>query len=653
NLISDQASQVIVVLRGITTGSPDSNTVGVYIDDTPFGNSTAFGFGALTTPDLDPGLLQRIEVLRGPQGTLFGASSMGGLIRYITLQPSLTQFGGRAEVDGSAVDGGSQGYGVHAMVGGPLMKDTLGFSLSGFYRVDPGYIDNPYLGLKNVNETHVDGGRLAFLWMPTSKLSVEVSSLIHDSYSIGSSDEDVSADLTPLYGELKQLRYVEEPFRVRDRLYNATVDYDLGWAKLTSITSYQTTADLYQVDQTPTFSALFESILPGVTNLGLRGRALINRDKVTEELRIASPSSKRLEWQGGVFFTRENSDIVLGISPFNSVTGQPMPLGVNLYLADTRAPYTEYAAFGDVTYHFTPKFDIIAGIRYAHNEVKYNQLGTGLLFGGTSVSVGRSTDHSVTFLFSPKYQINADNMVYVRIASGYRPGGPNSVSFGTPATKPFQPDTLTNYEIGYKAALLQHRMTLELSAFDIEWKNIQVTENLSGGGAIGNGGGARSAGFEAAGAWMPVHGLNLAANLAYTHAYLTIDAPGIGGNAGDELPDTPRFSANLSGDYDFPITDTVGGFVGASFRYQGDRRTLFVAGTPPGLGRPVMPAYETVDLRAGINRGGLEVEAYVKNLNNSHGLNTVTSLNFDGFSPPLTSAVIQPRTFGISVSDRF
>jgi len=653
NLISDQAGQVIVILRGITTGSPDSNTVGLYIDDTPFGSSTAFGFGALTTPDLDPGLLQRIEVLRGPQGTLFGASSMGGLIRYVTVQPSLTQFGGRVGVDGSAIVGGGQGYGVHALLGGPLIKDALGFTLSGYDRLDPGYIDNPYLGSKNVNSTHVDGGRLALLWRPTEKLSVAVSSLIQDSNSNASSDEDLSAALTPIYGSLKQLRYVDELFNVHNRLYNATVDYDLGWAKLTSIASYQTTADVYQVDQTQTFSALFESLLPGVTNLGLRGHALINRDKVTEELRITSPSSDRLEWQGGLFFTRENSDIVLGISPFNSLTSQPMPLGVNLYLADTRAPYTEYAAFGDVTYHFTSKFDIIAGVRYAKNRVQYHQLGTGLLFDGTTISVGTSADQSVTFLFSPKYQINADNMVYTRIASGYRPGGPNSVSFGTPAAKAFGPDTLTNYEIGYKAALLQHKMTLELSAFDIEWRHIQVTENLSGGGQIGNAGRARSAGFEADGTWTPVHGLNLSANLAYTHAYLAISAPGIGGNAGDELPDVPRFSANLSGDYDFPITNAVRGFVGASFRYQGDRLTLFVTGTPAGYQRPDMPAYETVDLRAGVNRGGVELEVYVKNLNDSHGLNTVTSLNFDGFSAPLTSAVIQPRTFGISISDKF
>jgi outer membrane receptor protein involved in Fe transport len=539
------------------------------------------------------------------------------------------------------------------MVGGPLIKDALGFTLSGFDRRDPGYIDNPYLGLKNANSTQVDGGRLALLWKPTDRLSVEVSALFQDSYSNVTSDEDLSAGLTPLYGDLEQLRYVVEPFRVRNRLYNATVDYDLGWAKFTSITSYQTAADLFGVDLTQTFGALFESILPGVTNLGLSGVAHIDHNKVTEELRIASAGSHRLEWQGGVFFTHENSDILIGFAPFNSLTGQPMPLGVNLYRADTNAPYTEYAAFGDVTYHFTTKFDVIAGLRFAHNDTKYHQLGTGLLFGGETVSVGTSTDQSATFLFSPKYQINADNMVYMRIASGYRPGGPNAVTFGTPPTKAFGPDTLINYEIGYKAALLQHKMTLELSVFDIEWQNIQVTEDQAQGGAIGNGGGARSAGFEAAGAWTPVRGLNLSANLAYTHAYLTVSAPGIGGNAGDELPDVPRFSANLSGDYDFPITDSVGGFVGASFHYQGDRRTLFVTGTPPGFGRPVMPAYQTVDLRAGINRGGLELEVYVKNLNDSHGLNNVTSLNSDGFSEPLTGAVIQPRTFGISLSDKF
>lgn len=655
NLLSEREGETQIILRGVTTGIEVGATTAVYIDDSPFGSSTSYALGGQLTPDLDPGELQRVEVLRGPQGTLYGASSLGGLVKYVTTAPSLDRYGGRIEADASAVDGGGAGYGGRLMLNAPIVKDVLGLTISGFDRRDPGYIDNLVNGDKNINAANVDGGRAALLWKPTDRFSLTLSALFHDSFSHATSDEDLDANLRPVDGGLKQVRYTNESFNVRDRLFSANASYDLGWATVTSITSYQKESLFWAYDETQTYGPYLENAL-SLTDLGVVTDQYIRQSKTTEELRIASPNNARLEWQAGFFFTHEDSHRDEYIDPFDTASGQPLNLGFTLGYAGLFSRYTEYAGFGDVTYHFTPHFDLQAGLRYAANEQHYVQPADGLLLGGASVVKADSSDSSTTFLVAPRYKFNQNEMVYVRIASGYRPGGPNAVTLnlqqaGVPAV--FKPDTLTNYEVGYKAAFPSADATLQLSAFDIEWNDIQVLELIQGISALGNGAGARSAGLEAAATWRPLAGLNLSANLAYTDAYLTSDAPGVGGHKGDELPEVPRTSVNLSGDYDFPITGALDGFVGMTVRYQGDRRSEFVSTAPANYVRPTMKAYETVDLRAGVSRGGLELEVFVKNLNNSHGLNRLSSLALDGYSTPLTASVIQPRTFGISLSDKF
>ncbi len=154
------------MIRGITTGTLSNPTVGITIDDIPFGSSSAYGYGSLLIPDLDPADLARVEVLRGPQGTLYGAASLGGLVKFVTADPTLDQISGRAEADFNSVQHGSQGYGVRGEVSLPLVTDKLGISISGFKRQDPGFIDDVTDGRQNVNQVNVRGGRLSVLWKP-------------------------------------------------------------------------------------------------------------------------------------------------------------------------------------------------------------------------------------------------------------------------------------------------------------------------------------------------------------------------------------------------------------------------------------------------------------------------------------------------------
>ena len=658
NVTGTEAGQTVVIMRGITTGFGYAipATTSTYIDEVPYGSSTAAAYGSVATLDLDPGSLQRVEVLRGPQGTLYGASSLGGLIKYVTTPPSLTHFSGRAELAGTDIDGGGEGYTVRALVDGPLVADKLGMTLSAFERHDPGYISDPFRNRKNENASRTEGGRVAFLWQATDQLSVKFAALVQNTLTNGTSAVDLNSDLTPIYGKYQQVRYGNAIWDFRNKLYSLTVNYDFGWATLSSITGYAQRNAMLDIDFTNKFGGLLSGIL-NVPNLAVYDDITLNNDKTTQEIRLASPSGGAFEWLGGVFYTHEHSVKPEAFAnPYNYLTGVVTPVPDGIFTDTLYDSYSEIAGYADLTYHVTSDFKILGGVRYSNDKETSITPFSGILFGPPTTDIGSSSDNSVTYLVSPSYNLNTDNMVYVRVASGFRPGGPTGVSAsnliqGAPET--YAPDKLTNYELGYKAIFPQAQMTLDLSAFDIEWKHIQLLQNVSGFVVTANGSDARSTGMELAWMWRPITGLNLSATADYTHAYLTSDAPGIGGKAGDELPDTPQFSANVAADYDFPITAELDGFAGVDYQYEGERQIDFIAHKPPGFVTPIMPGYSMVDLRAGLNRGNYSIEAYVKNIGNAYGMMQLVSQVRNGYGPPLAASVIAPRTFGLSITAQF
>jgi iron complex outermembrane recepter protein len=657
NLISSEPGETSIVIRGITTGygAAIAATTSTYIDDSPFGSSTANALGSLTTIDLDPATLQSVEVLRGPQGTLYGASAMGGLIKYITIPPSLTSYSARVELNGSSVDGGGQGFGVRGMWNGPLVPGKLGLTANAFDRRDPGYINDPNGNQKNVNGLHVSGGRVAVLWQPADRFSAELSALVQDSSTGATSDVDVNSDLTPIYGKYEQFRYATQNWDLDSALYSLRAKYDFGWAALTSISSYQRQTARQGLDFTPRFGPLLSSII-GVPNLGVVDHVSLDDHKITQEIRLASPSTNRLEWLAGLFFTHEKSVQPEVMTGFTLPNALPVPQLQPLFVDPNHDSYKEYAGYGDLTFHFTSKAQVLAGIRVTSDAEDNVTPFSGLFNGPPAIAITSTSSRSTTYLFSPSYSFDSHQMVYIRVASGFRPGGPTgltttSVYAGAPAT--YGPDTLTNYELGYKAGFPRQRMTVDVSAFDIEWKKVQVLSEVQGFIITGNGAAARSSGLEFAWTWKPIAGLSWSANAAYTHAYLTTDAPGIGGRAGDDLPDVPQFSANVAVDYDFPVTSLINGFVGGNFMYMGSRVSDFVADLPAGMNRAVMPAYRTLNLRTGVNYGDLTAAVYVRNATDAYGLTRLYGETIDAYSPPLAAAVIQPRTFGVSISYRF
>ncbi|HEX4713212.1 TonB-dependent receptor [Phenylobacterium sp.] len=645
NLISSQPGASRLVLRGINAGGV-SATIGTYVDETPYGSVTGLANGAVLAPDLDTFDMQRVEVLRGPQGTLYGASSLGGLLKFVTNAPDPSRFAAKIEADADDTESGSVGGSVKGMINVPL-GDKAAIRASGYDRDQPGYIDDPLRHAKNVDSARYSGLKASFLYHPTDKFTIRLSAVGQDITSQGTSTMDVNrVTLAPLYGDLTQSRTFAQPNKVAYRIYNATADYDFGFANLLSATSYATLRQDGNGDATaqlgPTLTAIFKQ------PLGAGVLQDLEQKKFTQEVRLASPS-QAFEWLVGGFYTHEENALHQNLSAINLQNPPQVATGFGgLEVISLPSDYKEYAVFANGDYHFTDRFDVGVGGRYSHNKQTETQVTTGPLVGPGSTVAGASSENVFTFAVAPKFKLSDDATLYARIAKGYRPGGPNAVNPLAPATVPrtFQSDSIINYEAGMKADAFDRSVSLELTAFYITWDHIQLLANVGGFGVNTNGGSAESKGVEGAVTYVPTQGLTLSANGAYTQANLTADTPAIlGGKNGDRLPYSAPVSGSLNADYGRPVSDAMRMFVGASVRFEGRRRSDF----NPTFGQTSVPAYTAVDLRGGLEWGGYRAELYVKNLVDERG---ILSLGGIGSTPngAVQEGLIRPRTIGLSLS---
>lgn len=655
NAISSGEGWTQLVLRGITSGSHQPNaTVGTYIDDTPYGSSTVYAAGSMLTPDIDPSDLERIEVLRGPQGTLYGSNTLGGLIKFVTTPPDTTMASAHVDVDANSVSGGGDGLGTHVMANIPLVANTLGLRVNAYARTDPGYIDNVSTGKTEVNEAQVRGGRAQLLWTPSDKVSLRFSALAQNLSSDGLANGGIDLNpetVRPVYGWNKQARAAGTGlFKVKYRLYDLSASDDMGWAKLISTTSYGTLRFNENVDNTALYGPLLNPMF-GISGGGYSELQGISMNKVTQELRLQSPQDRTWEWRAGLFFTHERTVDQQDMSTFDASTGQPIPLPTIVHVVVGPALFTEWAGYGDLTWNPTSRLSVLFGARYSSDRTTYSQTGSGLLLGNASFTT-RSSDRPVTYLFNPSYKFTDNVMGYVRVASGFRPGGANvGVAPGMHAPLTFDPDKLVNYEAGLKTMLLDKRMSLDVDAFYIDWSKVQLTSTIGGIGFLSNGGKAISEGFEASWHYRPLRGLTVWSNASYTDARLAQDNPAgsVYGLKGNPLPYVPKWSANLGADYNFPM-GAWSGFVGGNVSYIGRRAAEFNQIPAP---RVYLPGYNNVDLYAGVNLNEWTIKVYAKNLANRHGITSVWPETLNPVGSPFNATVQAPRTVGITVSVDF
>jgi len=695
-LTQENPGETRLIIRGVNTGGV-SATVATYVDDTPFGASGAQSNSGILAGDFDTFDVARIEVLRGPQGTLYGTNSLGGVLKFVTALPSVDAFELRAQAGIEDTRYGEIGYSGNLLVNVPI-SDTLAFRASGFYRSNGGYIDAPSRGARNVNQSDSYGARASLLFTPNEDLSIRLFGLFQNIDSNSPTNFVVRpATLQPMdpvtgvaLGEADRRRYerIAEFNQLDYRLYAATIDHDFGFATLTSVTSYSTQYrnELSDESTTESFRGLANLLyaLAAPATVGAAFENDVDVDKFTQEIRLQSPDSDSFEWQIGGYYTDENTALIQEILPFTLATQQFIPPATtvpvffgppfggnvisNFVTSGIDASYEEIAIFGSATLKLGDRFDITAGARYSHNQQETTQAVIQLGVG--TPQFGDSSEGVFTWSVAPRFEFSDYTSVYGRVAKGYRPGGPNFIPAGAPATFPteYNSDTIISYEFGLRTQTPDNRFSLDAALFYLDWNDIQIlSSTLVNGTPVGvntNGRRARSVGAEFSATLRPLRGLTLVANAAFVNAELRDDTipPGgglnlTGGLAGDSLPYTPEISANLSADYEWALGANATAFVGANIRLVGDQTGGFSAAYRTAFGRRIeLDGYETVDLRAGADFGRFSVQVYARNLFDTAGLvsagdfPSVVNAALGGTSiQHMSASTIRPRTVGLIV----
>ncbi len=663
-----------VIIRGLSTDAALqlTSTAATYIDDTPFTASGSLAAGALLNPDPDIADVDRIEVLKGPQGTLYGANSLGGLVRIISKRPDLKDFSGTFTADGSTTAHGDEGYGFRGSVNMPIVTDTLALRLNGVYRRVGGFVDNVATGEDDFDWSTIKGARAALRWQPASNVTIDISGFIQDIHNNGTSRQtNATTSLTPLYGRYDYYGRADIGSNLRYRLASASIDYDLGPISLIATGSFASYRTENIIDYTDNYYTFARSLSPAyAAALPVDGKAVANispnMDKWTGELRAVSKRLGPIEFVAGGFFTSEKSKYLTVVYAQNAdgtpVSGSFPSTGLPLATligSLNISNYKEVAGFLNGTFYITENLDVGGGIRYAHNE---QDTATGALPGGASTLYNprpradfKSSDSVATYLATVRFRPTPDISLYARFANGYRPGAAQTNPNPPPgAQTSIRPDTTQNYEAGIKASL--GAFSIDASVFHIDWKDIPLNTTVLGFLLGSNGGDAKVDGFELAMRARPAPLTNFSINLGHTNARMSRINPGVqaalGVKAGDKLPLSPGWTATVMADQGIPLGGDVRGDIGATLRFRSDMDSSWPGATiNPD---PRVPSIATVDLRAGVSFPRFGVHLVAANIFNEFGYNSLyTNQVFAGQQTPTFGALIRPRTLTLSVSANF
>ena len=667
-------------MRGLSSSGGSSPTVGFYLDDVPITPPASQLAGAGKT-EIDPNLydLARVEVLRGPQGTLYGGSSMGGTIRLITNDPELTRFSGKVQGDLSGTQGGGVNYSGNFVVNIPIVDDKLALRVVGTEKADSGFIDrvvvnnlavpdannnrgNPLAAAvtktyPNDNNDRTTAVRATLLYKPTDDLSVE-GAVFHQRLTTGALS---AIDSTP--GTMAHY----EPFDVPESYlqqfndFNLRVKYDVGGVSIQSITSEVQVNSFVKEDDAESQYFAFGPL--GATGFATDNYTTEkhNSKQFNEELRLSSNYESKVQWVAGAFYSNFSDTQTIA----NRVNDLIPVYGTNNAFTDYEVDtLTQQALFGEINYQFLPELKATAGLRYFHYRNSFSQSATGLA-AETGLFSGVAGAYGLTPKFTLTYTPDKDLLVYGTVSKGYRPGGPNlpiptsgiidctsSYQQLGLKTEPgtFGPDSVWNYEIGEKAKLFDGNVTVNSSLFYIDWSKMQLQTTLACGYYFtGNSGSAFSEGGESEIAAKLGGGFKLLQSLGFTRAALSsLSLPG-NSPLGQQLPDVPRWTFSTSLEWarelnsDLTLTALASNrFVDGEYDYSALPYT-YTRKAP----------YDLVDARVGLMADSWSVALYVNNLLDRRailGINRDQSQNNPYYTRLFVS---QPRTIGLTAETEF
>lgn len=605
------------VLPGIS-----ESVVGLYLDDARIADDAP-------DPNLQLVDVDRVEVLRGPQGSLYGAGSLVGLVHIVTKQPVLDQFQAMAGASFSNTDEGGLSEGGQAMLNIPIIEDRLALRAVGYFDSVGGYVDDVRLRISNANGTTIAGTR------ETIALQLSANWTAKANFAWQTTNSDDSQYYDQALGPFKRDTYLREPHTDKFLLAGLELNGTLGRADLLSNTSF--------LDRH--YTTVFDASLawPQLTGYALGPspfqyvRSILS---VGHETRLVSDPGGRWQWLLGVFLSHRDEDSNSALSgPGNS--GQR----VNAWTEQREDRVNEAAVFGEATYDLTRALSMTAGARLflsAHNVTAFD---TGPVSPTSGRTVGANDQQGVAPKFVMSYRPNYDMTLYLQYSEGFRPGGINvdgPAGATGEAGEAFDGDVLRNYEGGAKLRLLDGRAIVNSAVYYVSWRNVQ-TDQIAPQGAflILNAGDVRDFGGEIDISLVPLTNLTLVGNGFWNNSRLSHTNPALTTTEG-VLPGAPKFSLGGSARYDIPIRQSLA-FVAADYSYVGVSHIGFSEGAP------AMGNYHLANLRLGLDRGPWEITLFVNNVTNDHG-NTFAFGN--PFSFGLERQITPPRarTYGLSIA---
>jgi iron complex outermembrane receptor protein len=687
----------LFVMRGVSDGSnpnySNTSATGFFVDDMSMSSSGV-------QPDLHLYDIERIEVLNGPQGTTFGASSMSGAIRYVTNKPDVSAFSAGIDFNGGQIQGGQQNWTYEGFFNAPIIQGVLGLRVSAFSDSHGGFINNQLTtrtwvngavsnnaawARNDYNREHVEGGRVALKGVVNDQWSATLTYSYQRQSTLGAWDED--PNLAPRTVE----RFGPESHKFEAKTLDFHVDGDVGIGDLVFASTYWSLPTRQQNEYSQYIENNLAGAIEGVTCLNdpVYGTGPYtgcnvpiqyyeyhtNPERWSDELRLVSKPGGRFHWLAGLYWEKsrdKNSGSTFYMpglrtnSPafqyYNAYNGAPpgstsLPPG-EWYAYTTRSDYRQSTEFANISFDLTNKLNVEAGVVHFKSYFRYYSPFGQFAYAPTTPSLSVGSSHKWDSKFGINYKLTDKVMVYADFAQGFRDGGTNpgypQSCYNKGVPQSYVPDTLNNYEIGWKSTSLNGRLLWNGAAYLMNWKQLQTIiydVNICAPSSFNvNVGDARIYGVESNVDYKLSENLSLQAAGSYTDshlissAYATFDA-----NVGERLPYVPYFSWSANLRYEHPLGKALRGYAQFDIAHKGDMwNDLHVAGSN-GFPRILQPSYTIMNLRCGLNPEGSHwlTEFYITNLADKNAIVYANTGNFD-----LRETMNEPRVFGLRLNYR-